>query len=65
MAWLEGLTPEEQLGAVALWIIGCTIVAWIAHSQGRKPIEWFLVALLLSPLLGFVAVILSAPRQKR
>lgn len=46
----------ELLSVLVVWVIGCTIVAWIAQTQGRSPVTWFSVALLLSPVLGFVAV---------
>jgi hypothetical protein len=54
---------DELLGLAVFWLIGCTIVAWIASSQGRSPVTWFGVAVVLSPIFGFVAVILSAPRK--
>ena len=54
---------DDLLTVVIVWVIGATIVAWIAHSQGRSPLTWFGIAVLLSPLLGFVAVILSAPKK--
>jgi hypothetical protein len=54
---------DDLLVVGIVWLIGCTIVAWIAHSQGRSPVTWFGVSVLLSPLLGFVAVILSAPKK--
>jgi hypothetical protein len=56
---------SDDVGLLLLvYVIACTIVAWIAHSQGRSPVAWFAISLLLSPLLGFVGVILSAPRRK-
>lgn len=54
---------EEVLGALIVWLIGCTIVAWIAHAQGRSPSNWFGLSLFLSPLIGFIAVILTAPKR--
>lgn len=53
----------DLLTVAIVWLVGATIVAWIASSQGRSPMTWFGIAVLLSPVLGFVAVILSAPRR--
>jgi hypothetical protein len=55
---------DELYLVLAGYVIGCTIVAWIAQSQGRSPLVWFGIAVLLSPLFGFVGVILSAPRRQ-
>lgn len=54
---------DELLPVAVVWLIGATIVAWIASSQGRNPLTWFGIAVLLTPLFGFVAVILSSPRR--
>lgn len=57
------MTDELLLYGI-VWLVGCTIVAWIAHGQGRSPMTWFSVSLLLSPILGFMGVILTAPRKQ-
>jgi len=54
---------DELLGLAVIWLIGCTVVAWIASSQGRSPLAWFGISVLLSPLLGFLAVVLT-PKPK-
>jgi len=54
---------SDLLLVIVVWILGATIVAWIASSQGRSPLTWFSVSVALSPLFGFVAVILTAPRR--
>lgn len=54
---------EEWLPIIVVYLIGATVVAWIASSQGRSPLTWFGIAILLSPLFGFIGVILSAPKQ--
>lgn len=63
MSILEGMTNDDLLLFGVVWLIGCTIVAWIAHSQGRPPLTWFVIAVLFTPVLGFVTVILSAPKK--
>lgn len=54
---------DELLTYGIAWLVGCTIVAWIASGQGRSPVTWFSVSLLLSPLLGFLGVVLTAPKR--
>lgn len=54
----EGMTAEELWGVAAGWAVLSAIVAWIADTRGRKAGEWFLLSLLFSPLIGFVAVVL-------
>lgn len=46
-----------------VWLVGATVVAWIASTQGRSPLTWFGIALMLSPLFGFIGVVLSAPKK--
>lgn len=55
---------DELLFYIVIAVIGSTLVAWIARSQGRSPTTWFGISILLSPLIGFVAVILTAPRKE-
>lgn len=57
------MTEDELLTYVVVWVVLATVVAWIAHGQGRSSLTWFGIAILLSPLLGFVAVVLTAPRK--
>lgn len=55
---------DEILIYLVIWIISATVVAWIAHGQGRSPMTWFGISILLSPVLAFVAVILTAPKKR-
>lgn len=57
------MTGEELLGVIIVWAVLAAIPAWIANSQGRSPVTWFAIGVLLSPLIAFVAVILTAPRR--
>ena len=54
---------DQLLTYLVVWVVLATLVAWIARSQGRSPMTWFGISILLSPLVGFVAVILTAPRK--
>lgn len=57
------MTGEELLGVIIVWAVLAAIPAWIASSQGRSPVTWFAIGVLVSPLIAFVAVILTAPRR--
>jgi hypothetical protein len=43
------------------WVVLSAIPAWIASTKGRSPLTWFVVALLISPLLAFIIVIVVGP----
>jgi uncharacterized membrane protein len=42
---------------VVVWLFFAGLVAWLASSRGRNGGGWFLVAAVLSPLLGLIAVL--------
>jgi uncharacterized membrane protein YhdT len=54
---------DDTLTILVAWVVLATIPAWIASTQGRSPMTWFGISVLLSPVLGFVAVVLTAPRK--
>jgi hypothetical protein len=54
---------DDPFTLIVIWVVLATIPAWIASTQGRSPVAWFGISVLLSPLLGFVAVILTAPKK--
>jgi len=60
---LEGMTSDELWTLSAFWALFAGFVAMIARSQGRSPVTWFMLSLVLSPLFGFLAVVLTAPRK--
>jgi hypothetical protein len=43
------------------WLIFSVIVAIAANGRGRSAIGWFLIAILLSPVLALIAVLVMAP----
>ena len=54
----EGMTSDEILVAVFLWAVFAGFVAMIANARGRSQLQWFAISFLLSPLIGFIAVVL-------
>jgi hypothetical protein len=36
------------------WLLGSSLIGWLAASRGRNPGGWFFLALLISPLLSAV-----------
>lgn len=43
---------------VVFWLLFAAIVALIAGGQRREPLIWFVVALLLSPLIAFAILLI-------
>lgn len=41
------------------WLTFSALVGWLAHSRGRSGFGFFLVAALLSPLVGLVVVLVT------
>lgn len=61
-----GYVGEDAIGIVSVYLILAGLVALLARSQGRSPLTWFLLAALLSPLLAFLAAVLTpSPRDKQ
>ena len=50
------------MSIVGAWIIFAVIIGIAASSRGRNGIGWFLISVLLSPLLGLLLLI-ALPRQ--
>ena len=59
------MTAEEIWGAIAVWAVLCAVVALIANARGRSQLNWFLISFLLSPVVGFVAVVLMPNLKTR
>ena len=49
------------LGVLVAWLVLAAVVGAAAHSRGRNGAGWFLLAILISPLLALLAVALMAP----
>ena len=54
------------MGALLVfWLIFAVIVAVAAHGRGRSSVGWFLIAILISPLLALIAVLVMTPTEPR
>ena len=49
------------VGVVVLliWVLLCVLVGWTAKSYQRSPAAWFLLAMIFSPLAGFVFLLVA------
>lgn len=54
---------DETLAFVVVYVLFALVPAAIAPSRGRTPLNWFLVAILLSPLLALALVILLPSKK--
>ena len=50
---------------VVLWIIFAILVGVYASSKGRSGVGWFLIAVLVSPLIGFIIAFLISPIKNK
>ncbi len=48
---------EVILGVLLFWLPCCILVAWIAGQKRRSRLGFFLLSALLSPIIGFLAVL--------
>lgn len=46
------------MGVAALWIVFAVVIGIGASARGRSGFGWFLLALVLSPLIAFVLLVL-------
>src|SRR5215475_10078525 len=46
------------------WFMFAVLGAWIAGAKGRNPVGFFLLGLLLSPLISIIAALVVKPNQK-
>lgn len=42
------------------WIVFATLVGWFATTRNRSALNWFLLALLISPLLSFLILLFKS-----
>ena len=50
---------------VFFWVLASMGVAYWAKINSRNPAIWFVIAVLLSPLAGSIAVMILDRRQRR
>jgi hypothetical protein len=46
-----------------VWLVLSIIVGVIAHNKARSGFGFFLLALILSPLIGIIAALIAKPNQ--
>ena len=51
-----------ELILAVFWVGGCFAIAVAAAARGRKPWAWFVLALLISPLLAAIVLLAYPPR---
>lgn len=56
--------PFIVLVAVSAWLLPCFVVGRTASSFHRPPATWFLLALLLSPVVAFVLLHIAGDPQE-
>lgn len=42
---------------ILFWIVLCVIIGSVASSMGRSGFGWFMLSVLLSPIIGAVALL--------
>ena len=50
-----------RIAFVVAWVIGAYLVGVTTGRRGFQPLAWGLVSLVLSPVIGFVALTLVTP----
>lgn len=53
-----------MLAFLITWLLLTLGVAMLAGKYGRQPVLWFLLAFFLSPLLGFIFVLIAGYARK-
>ena len=49
---------------VFFWLVFAALVGVFANSKGRSGFGFFLLSLLLSPLIGFIIALIVKPQEK-
>lgn len=50
--------------AFLVWFILCILVAMFANKKGRSGIVYFLLSIVISPLIGFIVVLILGDANK-
>ena len=50
---------------IAGWIILSILCGFLASSNGRSGVGYFFLSLLLSPLIGFIAVLIAGEDKEK
>jgi hypothetical protein len=59
-----GWSSQDLITLAVVWLVLCGVVAFIAPMRGKSPVGAFLISLLASPLIGFLAVVLARPESQ-
>ncbi len=51
------------MGWLAVWVILSSVVAIHASSRGRSGLAWFVVSMVLTPIVGYACAALMPPRS--
>ena len=46
-----------------LWIAFSIMAAYVASNKGRSGFGWFMLSLILSPLIGFIGALIAKPKN--
>jgi hypothetical protein len=49
---------------VFFWLLCAGVVAFLAHRKGRDAVRWFFIAVLISPLIAFIILLIAPDLQK-
>lgn len=52
------------MGIFVVWLALCVIIALVASSKGRSGFGFFMLAFVLSPLVGGIAVAVAKPNRR-
>jgi len=55
---------DDALSLVVVYILFALVPAAIAPSRGRTPITWFMAAIIASPLIALILVILLPSKKQ-
>ena len=55
---------EDLYGIIAVWLLASGLVGWIATTKGKNGATWFLLALLISPLIMGIIIAITEPEAK-
>lgn len=53
------------IAIVLVWLVGSSVCGYVAWQKGRSGLNWFILALLISPLLALIAVAALPERVAR
>jgi len=46
------------------WLLFAAIVGWLAYLKGRSAIGLFLIAVVFSPMIGLIVVLIMKPSEE-